>query len=99
MSLSHRHFTVDHHRICGIDYPVDYRIGYRAVILRVWIYAFVPAFGLILGAEDHRLFDPCFDDLQQIVCIIRSQLADKPFIKDKQIYLLVGLDDLGEFSV
>ena len=99
MSLSHRHLTVDHHRICCIYYPVDYRIGDRAVIFRIRIYSFVPAFGLILGAEYHRLFDPCFDDLQQIVCIIRSQLSDKPFIKDQQIYLLVSFDDFGKFSV
>lgn len=53
----------------------------------------------LLCAKDHRLFVPCFDDLQQIVCIIRCQLEDKPFIEDQQINFPVRLDDLSEFSV
>lgn len=57
-----------------IDYPVYYRIGNRNVILRIRVYAVIPAFCMVLSTEDHRLFDPCFYDLQQIESIIGSRI-------------------------
>ena len=44
MSFSHGYLAVDHDVIGIVDYPVNYRIGYRAVILGVGIDAVIPSF-------------------------------------------------------
>ena len=86
MTLSHGYLAVDHYVIGVVDDTVNYRIGDQAVVFRVGIYVFVPALSVVLCAEDHRLFNPCFNDLQQIVCIIWSQLADKSLVEQHGLW-------------
>ena len=99
VALSHGNLAVDHHIISVVDNTIDNCIGDRAVILGIGVDTIVPALRMILRTENDGLFDPRFNDLQQVKSIIYRQLADKPFVKDQQIDLFVCLDDLGKLIV
>ena len=76
MPSAHGYFTIDHDWICGVDDSVNDRIGDWAVIVRISVDTVVPALGMVLRTENHRPLNTRFNDLQQIIALIRRQAAD-----------------------
>lgn len=91
MPLSHGYFAVDHDVIGIVNDPVNYRIGNRAVVFGVRIDTVIPTFQMILRAEYYRTFDPCFNDLQQIITLGEREFAYKPIVQYQQINFLYAL--------
>ena len=100
MPLPHRGITVNEYLVSVMNNPVHNRLRDRTVILRIRVHSLVPAFGLKLSTEDSRpMLCPCFDDLKQIVGLLRSETSDQPLVKNQQIDLLVCFDHLLELIV
>ena len=100
MPLPHRGITVNEYLVSVMNNPVHNRLRDRTVILRIGVNPPVPAFSLKLSTENSRsMLRPRFDDLKQIVGLLRSKTSDQPFVKNQQIDLLVGFNHLLELIV
>ena len=100
MPLPHRGITVNEYLVSVMNNPVHNRLGDRTVILRIRVNPPVPAFSLKLSTENSRsMLRPRFDDLKQIVGLLRIETSDQPLVKNQQINLLVGFDHLLELIV
>lgn len=92
MPLPHRGITVNEYLVSVMNNPVHNRLRDRTVILRIGVNPPVPAFSLKLSTENSRsMLRPRFDDLKQIVGLLRSETSDQPLVKNQQIDLLVAL--------
>ena len=100
MPLPHRGITVNEYLVSVMNNPVHNRLRDRTVILRIWVNSLVPAFCLKLSTEDSRpMLCSRFNNLKQIVGLLRSETSDQPLVKNQQIDLLVCFDHLLELIV
>ena len=92
MPLPHRGVSVNEDLVSVMNNPVHNRLGDRTVILRIRVNSIVPAFCFKLSTEDSRpMLRPRFDDLKQIVGLLRSETSLKILVpQERQCHLGIG---------